>query len=79
MGGERLLVGIIALALVPLIAMRLWRGVRDGRLPVYRSYVTRDRGEAKFAVLFALHALSLLVVAGIAADLLLNLGIGDRL
>ena len=79
MGGERLLVGVIALALVPLIAMRLWRGIRDGRLPVYRTYVTRDRGQAKFAFLFALHALSLLLVAGIAADLLLNLGIRERL
>jgi hypothetical protein len=76
---DRLLVGLVALALVPLIALRLWRGVRDGRLPVYRSYVTRDAAGARFAVLFALHALSLVLVAGIAADLLLNLGLRDAL
>jgi hypothetical protein len=72
---DRLLVGLVALALVPLIALRLWRGLRDGRLPVYRSYVTRDAGGGRFAFLFALHALSLLLVAGIAADLLLGLGL----
>ena len=80
-GGEDLLVGMIALALAPLIALRLWRGVRDGRLPLYRTYVTREagQGQGKFGVLLALHALSLVLVAGIAADLLLNLGIREKL
>ena len=76
---ERLLVGLVALALLPLIAVRLWRGARDGRLPLYRAYVTRSEGEGKFGLLFALHALSLLLVAGIAADLLLDLGIREKL
>jgi hypothetical protein len=76
---ENLLVGLVALALVPLIALRLWRGLRDGRLPLYRTYMTREEGGAKFGLLLALHALSLVLVAGIAADLLFNLGIREGL
>lgn len=79
MDGTDLLVGLIGLALLPPIALRLWRGLRDGRLPLYRSYVSRADGEGKFAFLLALHALSLVLVAGIAADLLLNLGIREKL
>lgn len=70
-------VGLFALALVPLIALRLWRGLRDGRLPLYRRYVTRDVGAGKFQLLLALHALTLLLIAGIAADLLFNLGLRE--
>ena len=77
--GEDLFVGLVALALVPLIGLRLWRGVREGRLPLYRSYVTREAGKARFGFLLALHALSLVLVAGIAADLLFNLGLGEAL
>jgi hypothetical protein len=77
--GEDLLFGLLALGLLPLIALRLWRGLRDGRLPLYRSYVAREAGQGKFAFLFALHALSFLLIAGIAADLLLNLGIREKL
>ena len=73
--GEDLLVGLVALALVPLIALRLWRGLRDGRLPIYRTYATRDAGPGRFGLLFALHALSLVLIAAIAADLLLGLGL----
>lgn len=76
---EDLLVGLFALALVPLIAWRLHRGLRDGRLPVYRTYLRREENRAKFAVLLAVHALTLLVVAVVAADLLLGLGLRHRL
>ncbi len=76
---QDLLVGLIGLALLPLIGLRLWRGLRDGRLPLYRTYVSRTDGQGKFAVLLGLHALSLLLVAGIAADLLFNLGIREKL
>lgn len=72
---ENLLVGLVALALLPLIALRVWRGVRDGRLPVYRAYLTRDENAAKFTFLLILHALSFVVVALVAADLLLGLGV----
>ena len=76
---EDLLVGLFALALVPLIAMRIARGLREGRVPVYKTYLRRDENGATFAVLLALHALSLILVTAIAADLLLNLGLRDKL
>lgn len=78
MRGEELLVGLVALALVPLIALRIVRGLRDGRLPLYRTHITRGAG-ARFVVLLALHVISLLLAAGIAADLLLGLGLRERL
>ena len=77
--GENLLVGLVALALLPLIGWRLVRGLRDGRLPLYRAHVHRADNRAKFGVLLVLHALSFAIIALVAADLLLNLGIRDRL
>ncbi|HEX8193461.1 MAG TPA: hypothetical protein VF552_11235 [Allosphingosinicella sp.] len=76
---EDLLVGLFALALVPLIAARLVRGVREGRVPVYRTYLTREENRAKFNVLLVIHALSLVLVAVVAADLLLGLGLRGSL
>lgn len=76
---ENLLVGLLALALLPLIALRLWRGLRDGRLPLYRTHIAREAGQGRFGLLLALHALSFLLIAGIAADLLFNLGIREKL
>jgi hypothetical protein len=74
-----MLVGLIGLALLPLIGWRIVRGLREGRLPIYRTYLSRDEGQAKFNALLGLHVLSFLVVAAIAADLLLNLGLRDRI
>jgi hypothetical protein len=71
---EDLFVGAIGLALLPLIALRILRGLRDGRVPLYRTYVDRNESETKFIALLGLHMLSFVVVAAIAADLLLNLG-----
>jgi hypothetical protein len=79
MSGSDLLVGLVGVALLPPIGLRLWRGLRDGRLPLYRTYVTRSDERGKFTLLIALHALSLVLVAGVAADLLLNLGIRGKL
>jgi hypothetical protein len=76
---ENVWVGIVAFALVPLIALRIIRGLRDGRLPLYRTHVNREDGAAKFNVLLALHAFGLLVIALVAADLLLGLGLRERL
>lgn len=73
--GEDLVVGLVALALLPLIALRIWRGLRDGRLPVYRTYLTRQENAGKFAFLLTLHALSFVVIALVAADLLFGLGL----
>jgi hypothetical protein len=70
---EDILVGFIGLILLPLIALRIVRGLREGRVPLYRTYVSREESEAKFATLLGLHILSFIIVAAIAADLLLNL------
>ena len=78
-GGEDLLVGLVALALVPLIGLRIVRGVREGQLPLYRTRVGREIGTARFNVLLALHALTLLLAALVAADLLLHLGLRELL
>ena len=74
MKGENLLVGLVCLALVPLIAAGIVRGLRTGRLPLYRTYVDRHVDGGKFSVLLIVHALSLGLMAFIAADLLLGLG-----
>jgi hypothetical protein len=76
---EDLLVGLVALALVPLVALRAWRGLRDGRLPIYRSYLEREENRSKFTVLLGLHLLALILVVLVAADLLLGLGLREAL
>ena len=76
---EDLLVGAIGLALLPLIAWRIRRGLKEGRLPLYRTYVSRDEAGSKFGLLLALHALSFLLVAAVAADLLFQLGLKEAL
>jgi predicted small integral membrane protein len=76
---QDMLVGAIAAVLVGMILARIVRGVREGRLPLYRSYFERAEGAAKFNVLLGLHILSLVVVALIAADLLLGLNLKEAL
>lgn len=76
---DEILVGLAALVLLPLIGWRIVRGLRDGRLPLYRTYVTREEGGARFGVLLILHVLSFLLVALVATDLLLDLGLRDAL
>ena len=78
-GSEDIFVGLVALALLPLIAWRILRGLREGRLPLYRTYIAKDDNAAKFGVLLALHALSFLLIGLVAADLLLGLGLRERL
>jgi uncharacterized membrane-anchored protein len=76
---EELLVGLIALVLLPLIGWRIARGLREGRLPLYRTYQDRVNSAAKFKVLLVLHALAFLLIAVVAVDLLLGLGLRERL
>jgi hypothetical protein len=76
---ENLLVGLVALGLVGFIAARIVRGLRTGRLPIYRTYLDRDGNAAKYYALLAVHAVSLVVIAVIAADLLLGLDLRARL
>lgn len=72
---ENLLVGLVALGLLPLIAFRIWRGLRDGRLPLYRTYVRRDEAPGRFRLLLALHGLSFVLIGVVSADLLLGVGL----
>jgi hypothetical protein len=74
---EEMLVGLVALTLIPLIGMRILRGLRDGQLPLYRTRIEREAGPGRFNALLALHVLSLLLVAVVAADLLLHLGLRE--
>ena len=76
---EETLVGLVALLLLPFIARRIVRGLREGELPLYRSRIRRDAGTGRFHLLLALHAISLVLIAVVAADLLFGLGIRERL
>ena len=76
---ENLVVGLIALALLPVIGWRIWRGVKQGELPLYKTRIDRSVGAAKFNFLLGLHALLFLLIAVVAADLLLGLGLKERL
>ncbi len=77
--GSDLLVGLIGLGLLPLIGLRIRRGLREGRLPLYRTCHRREEGEATFRFLLAAHAFSFALVAAMTADLLLDLGIREAL
>ncbi len=76
---ENILVGLIALALLPVIGWRICRGLKHGQLPLYRTRVDRSIGAAKFNFLLGLHVLLFLLIAVVAADLLLGLGLKERL
>jgi len=71
---EELLVGLVVLAVLPLLALRIWRGLQTGRLPVYRTELDRNDSRAKFTTLLAIHLVAFVVMAFITADLLLGLG-----
>ena len=77
--GENLVVGLIALALLPVIGRRIWRGVTHGQLPLYRTRIDRSVGAAKFNFLLGVHVLLFLLIAVVAADLLLSLGLKETL
>ena len=71
---EDVLVGLVALGLVPWIIWTLRRGLREGRLPIARSYVTRKDRPAAFRLLLALYVAAALMIAYIAFDLLIGKG-----
>ena len=75
---ENLFVGLIALALLPVIGWRIWRGMTHGQLPLYRTRIDRSVGAGKFNFLLGLHALVFIVIAVVATDLLLGLGLKER-
>ena len=73
--GEDIFVGLVALALLPLIGLRIVRGLRDGILPLYRTRITREESGSRFTALLVLHALSFILIAVVAAELLIGLGL----
>jgi hypothetical protein len=73
-----LLVGLFALALVPVIGWRIRRGLEEGQMPVYRTRVSRDEQPGRFRVMLVIHAITLLLVAIVAADLLVGLDLMGR-
>ena len=75
---EDVFVGVVALVLVPWTARVVMRGLREGRLPLGRSYIGRDRPGA-FATLIAFYAAAGIMAGFIAMDLLLKIRIGDSL
>jgi hypothetical protein len=70
---ENVLVGLIAGALVPWISLRLIRGLRDGRLPLGRNYVSRDERAGAFRALFAFYVASAVAALFISVDLLFGM------
>jgi hypothetical protein len=76
---ENLVVGLVALALLPVIGWRIWRGLKQGELPLYKTRIDRSVGAGKFNFLLVLHILVFLLIAVVAADLLLGLGLKERL
>lgn len=71
---EDMLVGLVALGLVPWIVWTLRRGLREGRLPIARIHVERETRPAAFRLLFALYIAAALMIAYIAFDLLVGRG-----
>jgi hypothetical protein len=76
---EDILVGLVALVLAPVVLLRLVHGLRDGRLSLYRTQVSRAGNAAKFNFLLVLHALALVLMLTVAADLLFALGLRNAL
>ena len=69
------LVGLVALLLVPWLVWTMQRGLREGRLPVARSYVRRAERPGAFHVMLVLYLAILVTVTMIAADLLFGLNL----
>ena len=76
---QDMLVGGIAAVVAGMILSRIVRGLREGRLPVYRTYIDRNAGAAKYNMVLGLHVLSLIAVMWIALDLLAGLNLKDGL
>ena len=69
---DDLLVGLIGLGLLPWIGWTLHRGMRDGRLPIGRTYVRRDERRGAYRMLLTLYVAAALLVAYITLDLLFD-------
>ena len=71
---DELLVGTLCLlVVVPWIAWTIWRGFKQGALPIGRGYVRRDERPGPFKALLASYAVALLLMAFIGIDLLFQI------
>jgi hypothetical protein len=70
-----IVIGLIALLLVPWLLWTMRRGLREGRLPIARSHVHRAERPGPFWFMLALYAAILVTVTMIAADLLFGLNL----
>lgn len=70
-----IVIGLLAALLVPWLIWTMRRGLREGRLPIGRTYVHRAERPGPFWFMFALYVAILLTVAMIAADLLFGLNL----
>jgi hypothetical protein len=73
---EDVLVGLVALGLVPWIGWTLIRGLRSGRLPIGRAHLDRSERSGAFYALIFLYLAAAVLMAAIAAEYLLNLQLG---
>ena len=73
--GMDIVIGLIALLLVPWLLWTMRRGLNEGRLPIARSYVHRAERAGPFWFMFALYVAILVTVTMIAADLLFGLNL----
>ena len=71
---EETLVGLIVVATVPWIIATLFRGKRDGRLPIGRSYVHQAERPGAFRALLIFYIASAALMLFISLDLMLGLG-----
>ena len=73
------LVGLIALALIPWIGWTVRRGLKDGKLPIGRSYVRRDERPGAYRALLGLWVAMAVISAMIGLDLLFGFDVRFRL
>lgn len=68
---DELLVGTLCLlVVVPWIAWTIWRGFKQGALPIGRGYVRRDERPGPFKALLASYVVAILLMAFVGLDLL---------
>jgi hypothetical protein len=78
--GDSFVIGLLALALLPVLGWRIWRAIRHGQIPLYKTRINRaEAGAAKFNTLLVLNGFLFLLVAFVAVDLLFGLGLKERL
>lgn len=74
--GDDMMVGVIALLVVPYLILRVAKALRSGEVPLYRTRLSRaEAGAAKFNLLVALNMIGAIILAVIGVDLLFGLGL----